>query len=312
MDTRGVNGAMAGSAVAEGLPVAQVGPLGGEKRRTDGFLWRLTRSRAILVWGGVLLALILLAIFAPIIAPYEPNKQSADLLLAPSRQHLFGTDELGRDVLTRIIFGARISLTVGLIAVGIAGSVGTIVGLISGFVGGILDSAIMRIVDVLMAFPGIILAILIMATLGASLVNVVIAVGIGAIPWYARTVRGATLAIKENDYILSARALGATPMHIMYRHILPNVIGPVVVLVTVGIGGAILAISGLSYLGLGAKPPSPEWGAMLSQARIYLRKAWWITAFPGLAIMVSVFAINLIGDALRDALDPQLRGALKD
>jgi peptide/nickel transport system permease protein len=151
-----------------------------------------------------------------------------------------------------------------------------------------------------------------MATLGASLINVVIAVGIAAIPWYARTVRGATLAVKENDYVSSARALGATSHHIMFRHILPNVIGPVVVLATVGVAGTILAISGLSFLGLGAKPPSPEWGAMLSQARLYLRKAWWITAFPGLAIMVSVFAINLIGDALRDSLDPQLRGALKD
>ena len=303
---------MARSAVAEGLPIAAIEPLGRAKRRKDGFFWRLTRSRAILFWGSVLLVLILVAIFAPVIARYEPNKQSADLLMAPSRQHWFGTDELGRDVFTRIIFGARISLTVGLIAVGIAGGIGTIVGLISGFIGGLLDSTIMRIVDVLMAFPGIILAILIMATLGASLINVVIAVGIGAIPWYARTVRGATLVVKENDYILSARALGAAPTHIMYRHVLPNVIGPVLVLATVGIAGAILAISGLSYLGLGAKPPSPEWGAMLSQSRIYLRKAWWITAFPGLAIMVSVFAINLIGDALRDALDPQLRGALKD
>jgi len=232
---------------------------------------------------------------------YLPLSRLLNLSVAASRDLFAVTNRfLGHDA-------ARVPFIIG-----IAGSVGTIVGLISGFIGGILDSTIMRIVDVLMAFPGIILAILIMATLGASLVNVVIAVGIGAIPWYARTVRGATLVIKENDYILSARALGATPMHIMYRHILPNVLGPVVVLVTVGIGGAILAISGLSYLGLGAKPPSPEWGAMLSQARIYLRKAWWITAFPGLAIMVSVFAINLIGDALRDALDPQLRGALKE
>lgn len=282
------------------------------KRRSDRLIWRLTRNRAILVWGSVLLILILMAALAPVIAPYDPIKQSADLLRAPSRQHLFGTDELGRDILSRIIFGARISLTVGLIAVGIAGGIGTVVGLISGFTGGALDSVIMRVIDVLMAFPGIILAILIMATLGASLVNVMIAVGISAIPWYARTVRATTLVVKENDYILSARALGATPTHIMFRHILPNVIGPVVVLATVGIAGAILAISGLSFLGLGAKPPSPEWGAMLSQARLYLRKAWWITTFPGLAIMISVFSINLIGDALRDALDPQLRGAMKD
>jgi len=303
---------MVRGAVAKGLPIVKPGPLVVRPRRANGLFRRLIRSPLIIFWGGVLLALVLLAIFAPVVAPYDPIKQSADLLQPPSRQYLFGTDELGRDILSRIIFGARISLTVGLIAVGIAGSIGTVIGLISGFIGGALDNAIMRIIDVLLAFPGIILAILIMATLGASLVNVVIAVGIGAIPLYARTVRGATLAVKENDYILAARALGANARHIMFRHVLPNVIGPVIVLGTVGIAGTILAISSLSFLGLGAKPPSPEWGAMLSQARIYLRKAWWMTTFPGLAIMISVFAINLIGDALRDALDPRLRGAIKD
>jgi len=303
---------MARGAVAKGLPIVKPGPLVVRPQRANGLFRRLIRSPLIIFWGGVLLVLVLLAIFAPVVAPYDPIKQSADLLQPPSRQYLFGTDELGRDILSRIIFGARISLTVGLIAVGIAGSIGTVIGLISGFIGGALDNVIMRIIDVLLAFPGIILAILIMATLGASLVNVVIAVGIGAIPLYARTVRGATLAVKENDYILAARALGANAKHIMFRHVLPNVIGPVIVLGTVGIAGTILAISGLSFLGLGAKPPSPEWGAMLSQARIYLRKAWWLTTFPGLAIMISVFAINLIGDALREALDPRLRGAIKD
>ncbi|MHB8645764.1 MAG: ABC transporter permease [Thermomicrobiales bacterium] len=303
---------MARGALAKGLPIVKPEPLVVRPRRANGLFRRLIRSPLIIFWGGVLLVLVLLAIFAPIVAPYDPIKQSADLLQPPSRQYLFGTDELGRDILSRIIFGARISLTVGLIAVGIAGSIGTVIGLISGFIGGALDNVIMRIIDVLLAFPGIILAILIMATLGASLVNVVIAVGIGAIPLYARTVRGATLAVKENDYILAARALGANAKHIMFRHVLPNVIGPVIVLGTVGIAGTIIAISGLSFLGLGAKPPSPEWGAMLSQARIYLRKAWWLTTFPGLAIMISVFAINLIGDALRDTLDPRLRGTIKD
>jgi peptide/nickel transport system permease protein len=308
----GVNKTMAGNVVAKEVTLTTAAPFGLRTRRHGGLFWRLTRNRTIVIWGGVLLVLVVTAILAPLVAPYDPIKQSAELLKPPSRQHVFGTDDLGRDVLSRIIFGGRISLTVGLIAVGIAGGVGTVVGLISGFIGGALDAVTMRVIDVLMAFPGIILAILIMATLGASLVNVVIAVGISAIPWYARTVRGATLVVKENEYILSARALGATAGQIMYRHILPNVLGPVIVLATVGIAGAILAISGLSYLGLGAKPPSPEWGAMLSQARVYLRKAWWITTFPGLAIMLSVFAINLIGDALRDALDPQLRDAMKD
>ncbi|MEX1157794.1 MAG: ABC transporter permease, partial [Thermomicrobiales bacterium] len=235
-----------------------------------------------------------------------------DLLEPPSRSHLFGTDELGRDILSRVIFGARISLTVGLVAVAIAGVIGTLLGLVSGYVGGFVDSLVMRLVDVVLAFPGIILAILIMATLGPSLINVMIAVGISAIPWYARTVRATTLVVKETDYVLAARAIGSSSSRIMYRTVLPNVITPVIVLATIGIAGAILAISGLSFIGLGAQPPSPEWGSMLSQARLYIQRAWWITTFPGLAIMISVLAINIIGDALRDALDPRLRGTVKE
>lgn len=265
-----------------------------------------------LMWSIILLLLILAAIFAPIVAPHDPLAQSANLLEPPSRSHLFGTDELGRDILSRVIFGARISLTVGLVAVAIAASCGTMLGLIAGFQGGILDSALMRVVDVMLAFPGIILAILIMGTLGSSLINVMIAVGIGAIPWYARTVRASTLVVKQDDYVLSARASGATTQRLMLRHVLPNVIAPVIVLGTVGIAGAILAISSLSFLGLGAQPPSSEWGSMLSQSRVYITRAWWITTFPGVAIMVSVLAINVIGDALRDALDPRLRGAFKE
>jgi peptide/nickel transport system permease protein len=178
--------------------------------------------------------------------------------------------------------------------------------------GGYLDSTLMRIIDIMLAFPGIILAILIMGTLGSSIVNVMIAVGIGAIPWYARTVRGSTLVVKQYDFVLAARAGGASTPRLMLRHVLPNVLAPVIVLGTVGIAGAILAISSLSFLGLGAQPPSSEWGSMLSQSRIYITRAWWITTFPGLAIMVSVLAINIIGDALRDALDPRLRGAIKE
>ncbi|HEX5505149.1 MAG TPA: ABC transporter permease [Thermomicrobiales bacterium] len=289
------------------------GTLAGEQpRRTDSVVRRFARNRVVVGWGVVLGALILMAVFAPLLAPSDPLRQSAELLVPPSWPHPFGTDELGRDILSRIIYGGRISLTVGLVAVGIAAGCGTLVGLASGFTGGALDSVIMRIIDMLMAFPGIILAILIMSTLGPSLINVMVAVGISAIPWYARTVRGATLAVKESEFIFAARAVGAGPGRIMYRHILPNVVGPVIVLGTIGIAGAILAISGLSFLGLGAQPPSPEWGSMLSQARVYLRRAWWITTFPGLAIMLSVLAINIIGDALRDALDPRLRGAIKD
>ena len=281
-------------------------------RRRNMFAIRMLRNRMVLFWVIVLLLLVISAVFAPLVAPQDPLEQSADLLEPPSREHLFGTDELGRDILSRVIFGARISLTVGFVAVAMAGVVGTIVGLLAGYSGGAVDSVAMRIVDVLLAFPGIILAILIMATLGPSLVNVMVAVGISAIPWYARTVRAATLVVKETDYVLAVRALGATAPRIMVRHILPNVVTPVIVLATIGIAGAILAISGLSFIGLGAQPPSPEWGSMLSQARIYLQRAWWITTFPGLAIMISVLAINIVGDALRDALDPRLRGTIKE
>lgn len=270
------------------------------------------QNYVVLFWMIVLISFLMAALFAPFVAPYNPLEQSSDFLIAPSRAHLFGTDELGRDIFSRVIFGARISLSVGLIAVGIASTVGTVIGLISGFTGGIIDTVVMRVIDILLAFPNIILAILIMATLGPGLVNVMIAVGISAIPWYARTVRATTLSIKEQDYILAARSIGATSLRIMSRHILPNVLAPVIVLSTVGIAGAILSISSLSFIGLGAQPPSPEWGSMLSQARIYLREAWWIATFPGLAIMISVLSINVIGDALRDALDPRLRGVLKE
>jgi peptide/nickel transport system permease protein len=280
--------------------------------RRRGLFFRIIQNRMALFWSIVLAGLVLAAIFAPVVAPHDPLEQSAALLEAPSRTYLFGTDELGRDVLSRVIYGGRISLTVGLIAVAIAATFGTLLGLMAGFSGGWLDSTLMRIVDVMLAFPGIILAILIMGTLGSSIVNVMIAVGIGAIPWYARTVRGSTLVVKQYDFVLAARAGGASTSRMMLRHVLPNVLAPVIVLGTVGIAGAILAISSLSFLGLGAQPPSPEWGSMLSQSRIYITRAWWITTFPGLAIMVSVLAINIIGDALRDALDPRLRGAIKE
>jgi len=283
-----------------------------ERPRRRGRLARqLIRNPLILFWGLVLAIMVIFAVLAPVVAPADPLKQSSALLEAPSRTHLFGTDELGRDIFSRVIFGARISLTVGLVAVTIATVVGTIIGLVSGLAGGIVDNVTMRLIDILLAFPGIILAILIMATLGPSLINVMIAVGLSSIPWYARTVRASTLVIKEYDYILATRAVGSGRLRIMFRHVLPNVLTPVIVLSTIGMAGAILAISGLSYIGLGAQPPSPEWGSMLSQARLYLQRAWWITTFPGLAIMMAVIAINLIGDALRDALDPRLRGVGK-
>lgn len=270
----------------------------------------LRHNKVASFWIGVLVAIWLIVLFAPLVATHEPLKQSADLLQPPSRSHWMGTDEFGRDLFSRIVYGGRISLSVGIIAVTIAVLVGSTLGLLSGYVGGFIDTVIMRFIDGLMAFPSIILAILIMAVLGPSLVNLMIAVGISAVPWYARTVRGSTLQVKQTQYVESSQAVGAGTLRIMRRHILPNVAAPIIVLGTLGMATSILAIAGLSFLGLGARPPSPEWGAMLSSARTYMGRAGWYATFPGLAIMISVLAMNIIGDALRDILDPRLRGSI--
>jgi peptide/nickel transport system permease protein len=257
----------------------------------------------------VILALLtLMAIFAPLIAPDEPNVMvPVDALAAPSLEHLFGTDQFGRDILSRIIFGARLSLQVGFIAVGIASIIGITLGVIAGYYGRWIDGTIGILIDIMLAFPGILLALAIVAILGPSLLNLMVAVGIAAVPTYTRLVRGTVLATKSLTYIEAARVVGAKDRTIMFRHILPNVIAPAIVLATLGIGGAILVGAALSFLGLGAKPPESEWGAMLSSGRNFLQQAWWITLFPGLAIMITVLSINLLGDGLRDALDPRLR-----
>ena len=225
----------------------------------------------------------------------------------PSLAYPMGTDELGRDILSRVIFGARISMQVGLVAVGIALVVGTLLGVSAAVAGGFINDVIMRVVDVMLAFPDILLAIAIVAILGPDLFNTMIAVGIAAIPVYARTAHASTLSVLELDYVQAARALGASWLRIIWRYILPNIFAPIIVLATVGIAVAILSAAGLSYLGLGAQPPTPEWGAMLSEARAFLREAWWMSTFPGLVIMLVVLSFNLLGDGLRDLLDPRLR-----
>lgn len=256
------------------------------------------------ITGGFLAS----ALLAPWIAPRDPVAPVIeDVLRPPSAAHAFGTDELGRDVLSRVIYGSRISLEVGLVAVGIATAVGTSCGLVAGFYGGAWDMLVMRGTDVLLAFPGILLAIAIVATLGPSLTDVILAVGIGAIPVYARTVRGSTLSVRQMEYVEAARAAGATTARLLRRHVLTNVAAPVLVLATLGVGVNILIAAGLSYVGLGAQPPTPEWGAMLSAARQYLRDAWWTAVFPGMAITLVVLGVNLLGDGLRDALDPRWR-----
>jgi peptide/nickel transport system permease protein len=238
------------------------------------------------------------------IDPYAQNL--ADSFQPPlSPGHLMGTDQLGRDLLLRLIDGARTSLTVGFVAVGIAVGVGGLVGLLAGFTGGRLDMVMMRLMDVKLAFPGILAALVIVTVLGSGLDKAMIAVGLGAMPRYARVLRGSVLATRGEPYVEAARSLGATDIRLMLRHILPQVLGPVLTLATLGLAEAILASAALSFLGLGAQPPTAEWGLVLSEGRKYLRVAWWLAVFPGLAIMSTVLAINLFGDALQDLLDPR-------
>ncbi len=268
---------------------------------------RLIRHRGAVVGFVVLAFLVLIALLAPFIAPYDPIAVSRTTLKPPSTQHWMGTDNFGRDIFSRVLYGTRISLRMGFIAVGIAAVFGTAIGVIAGTYGKVIDTILMRFIDALMAFPGILLALTIAAVLGPGLTNAMIAVGIASIPTFARLVRSSVLQVKETPYVEAARAIGCTDMQMIRRHIFPNVLTPILVLATLGIAGAILVGASLSFLGLGAQPPSAEWGAMLSQGRQFMRTAWWIMAFPGLAITITVMAANLVGDGLRDALDPRLK-----
>lgn len=272
------------------------------------FAKRFKRNKAAVVGLTILVLLMLVAIFAPYIAPYDPYDAQMEIALQkPSAQHLLGCDELGRDELSRIIYGARISLRVGLEAVAIALSIGTCMGALAGYYGGWIDLVIMRIMDIMLAFPSILLAIAFMAVLGKGIDNAVIAIGVVSIPEYARIVRGSVLSVKENDYVMAARAIGNSNNGIIFRHIMPNIIAPIVVRATLGISGAILDTAALGFLGLGVKPPMAEWGTMLGMGRGYIWNAPHLLTYPGLAITVTVLAFNLMGDGLRDALDPRLR-----
>jgi peptide/nickel transport system permease protein len=271
--------------------------------------WHMLRQNPVAMIGLIGLAMIVLVtLLAPWIAPYDPTALSYDhLLQPPTGAHWFGTDDLGRDILSRVFWGGRESLRVGFMGIAIAIAGGTIVGLVSGFYGGRIDMVIQRIVDVMLAFPTILLLLSIVAALGPSLQTVLVALGISSIPGYSRLVRGSVLAAKNFEYVTAARVVGATNGRIMVRHILPNVVAPIIIYSTLGLGSAIIATAGLSYIGLGAQPPSPEWGAMLNYGRSYLRDAWWMSIFPGLSIFATVLCVNLLGDGLRDALDPRLR-----
>lgn len=269
---------------------------------------RMGRNKKAVVGALLLLIVGMAAIFAPQVATHDPTEQTlSKRLCPPSADHYFGCDHLGRDVFSRVVWGGRISLRIGFIAVGIALVVGGVMGLIGAYYGGWVDHLLFRLVDIMQAIPGMLLAIAIVASLGPGITNVMIAVGIGAIPSYARVVRASVLTIRELDYVQAAGAAGAADWRIMGRHIIPNALGPVIVQATLGLATAILAASGLSFLGLGAQPPSPEWGAMLAQSRASIRLAHHAVTFPGLAILVTVLALNLVGDGLRDALDPRLK-----
>lgn len=271
-------------------------------------LRRLARNPGAVLGLGLLALMILAALFAPQITRHDPTEiVPRDRLQGPNVEHWFGTDAFGRDIYTRVVYGARISLVVGVVSVAIATLLGVTLGILAGYFGGIADALIMRGVDVMLAFPGILLALVIVAVLGPDLLNAMIAVGLSAAPTYARVTRSAVLQTKTNLYIEAATVAGVPAWQIVLRHLLPNILGPIVVVTTLGVAGAIIAGASLSFLGLGARPPTPEWGLMLSEGRSYLRQAWWITTFPGLAIMLTVLAINLLGDGLRDALDPRMQ-----
>lgn len=275
---------------------------------TKDTIQRLLRNK-LAVAGIIILALLILAaILAPWIAPYDYAEQVIeDAYMGPCSTHFFGTDEFGRDIFSRILLGARLSLIIGFIAVAIAIVVGGLLGAIAGYFGKAVDNIIMRLMDILMSIPSLLLAIAITATLGSSMVNLMIAVGIATIPGYSRIVRAAVLSVKDQEFIEGAKAVGTSDFKIILRHILPNCLAPIIVKATLDVAICILSAAGMSFIGIGLQPPSPEWGAMLSDARYYIRDYAYMAFFPGMCIALTIFSLNVIGDGLRDALDPKLR-----
>ena len=273
-----------------------------------------SENRGAVIGLWVFVALIVIAIFAPLIAPHDPTTQARDALLVPpvwldggSATYLLGTDAIGRDILSRLLFGARFSLFIGLVVVTIALTGGIALGLIAGFFGGWVDSVIMRVMDVVLAFPSLLLALVLVAILGPGLTNAMIAIALVLQPHFARLTRAAVMAEKNREYVMAARVAGASKLRLMFRTILPNCLGPLIVQGTLSFSNAILDAAALGFLGMGAQPPTPEWGTMLAEAREFILRAPWVVTFPGVAILITVLAINLVGDGLRDALDPKLK-----
>jgi peptide/nickel transport system permease protein len=290
------------------LSAAQAPPRVNELKR----FVRVFMGRGVVVFGMVvILAFVLMAIFAPLFAPYDPyDNDVGNALAPPSQAHLLGTDAVGRDILSRVLFGSRTSLIIGLSVVAISTLVGVILGITAGYFGGWVQTIIMRLIDAYMAFPMIILALVVASVLGGGVKNVIIALSVAMMPGYARLMCGQTLTLKENDYIMAERSIGAPSLRVMFRHILPNCLSPLIVMVTMMLGSVILAESGLSFLGIGIKAPTAAWGSMVNDGRPYLLSQPALSFAPGIAIMLVVFAFNMVGDGLRDALDPSLRGTL--
>nr|WP_233274852.1 nickel transporter permease [Haladaptatus cibarius] len=274
---------------------------------------QFTANKLNIIGLVIVVTVLFGAVFAPVLTTYNPEKGDLfDRLEPPSEEHLLGTDQLGRDVFARLLYGARISLGIAVTVVGITLVIGTAVGVTAGYAGGYVDEALMRFVDILLAFPGILLALVIAGILGPSLTNIMIALAVVGWTQYARVVRGSVLSVKEMEYVRAAQLMGVSRTRIVLKHIIPNVIAPVVVLGTMDMAYVILGTAGLSFLGLGAQPPTPEWGTMLASGRNYLQDAWWVVNFPGLAIMLVVLGFNLLGDGLRDLLDPKDMADMED
>ncbi len=268
---------------------------------------RFSKNRLAVIGAVTVLLLITVSLFAPFVAPYDPTAINVhDVLSPPSKTHLLGTDELGRDVFSRIIWGSRVSLKVGFVAVGIAIIIGIVIGAIAGFYGGKIDAILMRFVDIMLAFPTFFLILAVIAILEPSIFTIMVVIGITSWMDVARLVRAEFLTLKERDFVGAARAIGVTDARLIFRHILPNALSPVFVAATFGVAGAILIESGLSFLGLGVQPPDPSWGNILTAGKDNIEVAWWLSLYPGLAILITVLSYNLVGEGLRDALDPRL------
>ncbi|MCB1455470.1 MAG: ABC transporter permease subunit [Nitratireductor sp.] len=289
-------------------------PVSARRRMLSEFWFYFSENKGAVIGLWVFLGLVVIAVFAPLIAPHLPNEQYRDHLLHPPYwqeggkiEFLLGTDAVGRDLLSRLIYGSRFSLFIGCVVVSIAATGGIIIGMIAGYFQGWIDTVIMRVMDIILAFPSLLLALVLVAILGPGLLNAMIAIAIVLQPHFVRLTRASVMAEKNREYVISARVAGASRPYLMMRTILPNCLGPVIVQATLSFSNAILDAAALGFLGMGAQPPTPEWGTMLAEAREFILRAWWVVTFPGLAILITVLAINLMGDGLRDALDPKLK-----